>query len=101
MSVRRDLVRDIELRVIAHELELVDLSLELSDGLLKIQEFQVHAGDHTLKPGMLTSRRLPGRKALKGRVSRRRRVLEDVFRIVDGKTPSPEHHAQLLPKLSS
>ncbi len=39
-----DLLADVQLRVVADELKLVDLRLELSNGLLEIQELQIHAG---------------------------------------------------------
>jgi hypothetical protein len=52
----RDFLVDVELGVLADELERIDPRLELGDRLLKLQEFQIHtrAGE----PGRAT---LPGR----------------------------------------
>ncbi len=38
-----DFLADVELRIVADELELVDLRLELSNGLFKIEKLQIHA----------------------------------------------------------
>ena len=38
-----DFVGDVDLRVVADETQLLDLRLELGDGLFEIEEFEVHA----------------------------------------------------------
>ena len=56
-----NLFADIQLRVIAYELQLVDLCLEFRDRLFKIKKLQIHPTDHTLKAGTVTSQRLSAR----------------------------------------
>ena len=54
----RDLLADVELGVLADELERIDARLELGDRLFKLQEFQIHS--HS---GDRDARTLPERRS--------------------------------------